>query len=63
MARVTAISGLGHKSAAVFLLHDQGRRILLDLGEGINAGEHPDLSRVGNVDAVILSHSHVDHAG
>lgn len=63
MARLTAISGLGRKAAAIFLLETRGRRVLLDLGAGLERDERPDLSAVGMVDAVILSHAHVDHAG
>ena len=63
MARLTALSGLGGKSAAVFLLQIGGRRLLLDLGDGLEQGDRPDLSRAGRVDAVLLSHAHIDHAG
>ncbi|MEI2386678.1 MBL fold metallo-hydrolase [Breoghania sp. JC706] len=63
MARLTAISGLGRKAAAVFLLEIEGRRLLLDLGDGLETGERPDLSRAGIIDAVLLSHGHVDHVG
>lgn len=63
MARLTAISGMGRKSAAVFLLEIGGRRLLLDFGAGLEVGERVDLSRVGKVDAILLSHAHVDHAG
>ena len=61
--RLTALSGLGRKSAAVFLVELKGRRLLLDLGDGLEAGERPDLSGAGRIDAVILSHAHEDHAG
>ncbi|RMC31571.1 MBL fold metallo-hydrolase [Paracoccus alkanivorans] len=63
MARLTAISGLGRKSAAIFLLEHSGRRLLLDLGAALEAGERPDLSSAGRVDAVLLSHAHIDHHG
>lgn len=63
MARLTAISGLGRKSAAIFLLEHSGRRLLFDLGAGLEAGECPDLSSAGRVDAVLLSHAHIDHCG
>lgn len=63
MARLTAISGLGRKSAAIFLLEHSGRRLLFDLGAGLEAGERPDLSRAGRIDAVLLSHAHIDHCG
>src|SRR6185437_10256245 len=61
--RVTAISGLGGKSPACFLVETGGRRLLLDLGEGPDPGVRPNLEGVGQIDAVLLSHSHRDHAG
>lgn len=63
MARLTVISGLNRKSAAIFLVEAHDRRILLDFGDGLEPGEHPDLSGLGTIDAVILSHAHTDHAG
>ncbi|WP_319532294.1 MBL fold metallo-hydrolase [uncultured Cohaesibacter sp.] len=63
MARLKAISGLGRKSAALFLVEAGEQRILFDFGDGLEPGEHPDLSEVGVVDAVCLSHAHEDHAG
>ncbi|TQS72886.1 MBL fold metallo-hydrolase [Rhodobacteraceae bacterium] len=63
MARLTAISGFGAKSAAIFLLELHGRRVLFDLGCALEAGPRPDLSAIGVVDAVLLSHAHIDHAG
>ena len=63
MARLTAISGLGSKGPACFLLEAGRVRLLLDLGYGPAPGQWPDVSRVGRVDALLLSHSHRDHAG
>ena len=63
MARLTAISGLGGKFPAAFLLEVGGKRILLDLGEGPEPGIFPDVSELGMVDAICLSHAHIDHAG
>jgi Cft2 family RNA processing exonuclease len=64
--RVTAllaISGLGGKGPACFLVEAGGARLLLDLGYGPQPGVWPDVTSVGRVDALLLSHSHRDHAG
>ncbi|MEG4642647.1 MBL fold metallo-hydrolase [Paracoccus sp. APAP_BH8] len=63
MAVLTAFSGLGGKSPAAFLLEIAGRRILMDLGEGPTPGQRPDLDGIGRVDAIFLSHAHIDHVG
>jgi Cft2 family RNA processing exonuclease len=62
-ARLIAISGLGGKEPAAFVVEAQGRRLLLDCGEGPQPGLLPDFDAIGSVDAVILSHGHKDHAG
>jgi len=61
--RLTSVSGIGGKTPACFLAEVGGKRLLLDLGEGPDVGMRPDLSGVGPVDAVLLSHAHVDHTG
>ncbi|MDQ7775114.1 MAG: MBL fold metallo-hydrolase [Paracoccus aminovorans] len=63
MAVLTAFSGLGGKAPAAFLLQIAGRRILLDLGQGPAPGQRPDLAGIGRVDAIFLSHAHIDHVG
>lgn len=62
-ARLVAVSGLGPKEPAAFVVEAAGKRLLLDCGEGPEPGRLPDLDAIGRVDAVILSHSHNDHAG
>jgi Cft2 family RNA processing exonuclease len=62
-ARLIAVSGLGPKEPAAFVVEAEGRRLLLDCGEGPEPGRLPDFNAIGKVDAVILSHSHKDHAG
>ncbi|MBN9060206.1 MBL fold metallo-hydrolase [Kaistia sp. MMO-174] len=63
MAKLTVISGVGGKLPAAFLLEIRGARLLFDLGEGPEAGVLPDLTKVGRVDAILLSHAHIDHVG
>ena len=63
MPQVIPISGCGAKGPACFLVETGGARLLLDLGYGPQPGLWPDVSNVGAVDAVLLSHSHNDHAG
>ncbi|MFH5773392.1 MBL fold metallo-hydrolase [Paracoccus sp. NGMCC 1.201697] len=63
MAILTAFSGLGGKAPAAFLLEIAGRRLLLDLGEGPRPGQRPDLEGIGPIDAIFLSHAHIDHVG
>ncbi len=61
--KIDAISGYGGKTPACFLVEMGERRFLLDVGEGPEAGVFPDLSHVGRIDAVLISHSHKDHIG
>lgn len=58
-----AISGTGGKGPACFLVETREVRLLLDLGYGPQPGLLPELGAVGQVDALLLSHGHRDHAG
>lgn len=62
-ATLKAISGLGAKGPACFLVETADSRLLLDLGYGPQPGLWPDVSRLGRIDALLLSHGHRDHAG
>jgi Cft2 family RNA processing exonuclease len=62
-ARLIAVSGLGAKEPAAFVVEAEQGRLLLDCGEGPEPGRMPDFAAIGTVDAVILSHSHKDHTG
>src|SRR5215468_1350280 len=62
-ANLKAVSGLGPKEPAAFVVEAGGRRLLLDCGEGPEPGRVPDVDRIGRIDAVVLSHGHNDHAG
>lgn len=57
------VSGVGTKGPACFVLETAGRRLMLDLGEGPPPGVLPNVTGVGRIDALILSHGHRDHVG
>jgi Cft2 family RNA processing exonuclease len=57
------ISGVGKKSPACFAIEAQGKRLVLDLGEGPPPGLLPDVAVAAPADALILSHGHKDHIG
>jgi Cft2 family RNA processing exonuclease len=63
VSKLTAVSGLGGKGPACFLLETRAARLLLDLGYGPQPGLLPNVDGVGKVDALLLSHGHADHAG
>lgn len=60
---LTAVSGVGSKGPACFLLEAEGRRLMLDLGYGPMAGLLPNVAGIGRVDALLISHGHRDHVG
>jgi Cft2 family RNA processing exonuclease len=62
-ASLQLISGVGKKGPACFLIEAEGKRLLLDLGEGPPSGCLPQIEGLGRVDAVVLSHGHRDHVG
>jgi Cft2 family RNA processing exonuclease len=57
------ISGVGKKGPACFAIEAQGKRFVLDLGEGPPPGLLPDIASAAPADALILSHGHKDHIG
>ena len=57
------ISGVGKKGPACFAVEAQGKRLVLDLGEGPPPGLLPDITSAAPADALILSHGHKDHIG
>lgn len=63
MPRLSAPGGFDAKGPACFLLEMEGRRLLLDLGTGPDAGRRPRLDGIGRIDAVLISHGHADHIG
>ncbi|MFC0201151.1 MBL fold metallo-hydrolase [Paracoccus rhizosphaerae] len=63
MPELVAISGVGVKGPACFLLRMQGRNLLLDLGRGPDGATLPDLQGLPPIDAILFSHGHADHTG
>lgn len=63
MAVLTSVSGLNGKLPAAFILEIEDKRILLDLGEGPEPGVRPNVGELTDIDAIFLSHAHVDHVG
>jgi Cft2 family RNA processing exonuclease len=57
------ISGVGKKGPACFAIEANGKRLMLDLGEGPPPGCLPDIALAAPADALILSHGHKDHIG
>lgn len=60
--------GAGEVGASCYLLCIDGKKILLDCGTRMKGGKDslPDLRRIqelGGVDAIIISHAHMDHTG
>ena len=57
------ISGVGKKGPACFAIEAQGKRFVLDLGEGPPPGLLPDIALAAPADALLLTHGHKDHIG
>ncbi|RUR47504.1 MBL fold metallo-hydrolase [Vreelandella populi] len=62
-ARIDILSGLGDKGPAAIVVEANVKRILLDAGGALHPGEAITWARGLDVDAVIISHDHVDHIG
>ena len=64
--RLFFCGGAGEVGASCILVEIAGKRILLDCGMRMKGDALPDLQTVqdaGGVDAIVLSHAHMDHSG
>ncbi|WP_271910640.1 MBL fold metallo-hydrolase [Vreelandella alkaliphila] len=62
-AHVHLLSGLGDKGPAAILVETNGKRLLLDAGGALHPGEPITWAGDLDVDAILISHDHIDHIG
>ncbi|MGO2243533.1 MBL fold metallo-hydrolase [Halomonas sp. H2] len=60
---IEVLSGLGAKGPAAIVVEAQGKRLLLDAGGALHPGDQITWTNNLDVDAVLISHDHVDHIG
>lgn len=60
---IEILSGLGAKGPAAIVVEAQGKRLLLDAGGALHPGDTITWANNLNVDAVLISHDHIDHIG
>lgn len=69
MAKVTFLGACGTVTGSSTLLEWSGAKVLVDCGQYQGSDElearnrHPFLFRPGELDAVVLTHAHLDHSG
>jgi metallo-beta-lactamase family protein len=69
MAKITFYGGVGTVTGSKYLLEHDGRRILVDCGlfQGLKTlrerNWHPPPFEPQSLDAVIITHAHIDHTG
>jgi len=66
--RITALGGCREVGRNSFMLSTPETRILIDCGvsvgsEGMPYLYAPEVSPIGNIDAVVITHAHLDHSG
>lgn len=59
---INVLSGLNHKAPAAILISTPSLRILLDAGSGLECDDAP-WPLPADIDAVLISHDHIDHIG
>ena len=60
---IEILSGLGAKGPAAIVVAAQGKRLLLDAGGVLHPDDAITWANNLNVDAVLISHDHIDHIG
>jgi Cft2 family RNA processing exonuclease len=63
MEKLIALSGLGAKEPAAFVVEARSTRLLLDFGARRGTNPESLATAIGKVDALLLSHQHPDHVG
>lgn len=63
MNQIKILSGIGEKGPACMRLSANGQTWLLDCGHGPEADAHFDPKWLDGVDAVFITHDHIDHIG
>lgn len=64
--RYTGFGGATEIGASAYLIEIAGKRVLVDCGVRVGQSEEymrPNLTDLGRVDAVFLTHAHADHVG
>jgi len=63
--RLVALGGSGEVGRSCYLLELGKHRILVDCGikPGSSVDLHPDIDRLNQLDALVLTHAHTDHVG
>lgn len=61
--RIHLLSGLGGKGPAAIVVETNGKRLLLDAGGALHPGEPITWADGLDVDAILISHDHIDHIG
>lgn len=60
---IEVLSGLGDKGPAAIVVKAHGKRLLLDAGGALHPGDAITWANNLDVDAVLISHDHIDHIG
>ncbi|MFO8109078.1 MAG: beta-CASP ribonuclease aCPSF1 [Thermoplasmata archaeon] len=69
-ARITALGGYREVGRSCHLLHTRDSKILIDCGADVSSDDNgtpylnaPELMPLDSIDAIVLTHAHLDHSG